>query len=110
MKVSDPIDRSKILSISFQKLTESDILILDLDVPKQSRIIGMSIETGYAKALGKKIISLRKRDKSVKYLCEIADIVVEYSDMKEVERKLPEAISKVNQTVGKTVRNTQLII
>lgn len=51
---------------------------------------GVYFEVGYAKALGKKVMIVHKNGADLKFLKGIADKIVCYNDLDELERKFKE--------------------
>lgn len=74
------------MSQALKKIQECDILIAELSNKK----IGIGIEVGYAKALKKYIIYIRKQNsKYSTTVGGISDLIIEYKDITDLIKKIP---------------------
>jgi nucleoside 2-deoxyribosyltransferase len=81
-----PMPSGKALSLAFKKIKKCDALLVILDNKKESQ--GIYLEIGFAKALGKKIILLIFDKLSFPTLETIADKVIRFNKLEDIERKL----------------------
>jgi len=77
------ITKSQIIKCAFAEIYKSDILLVCINSDEISE--GLSLEVGYAKALGKKIVLLVNNVFKREYLRSIADIVKEFDDILDLE-------------------------
>ncbi|NDK08736.1 hypothetical protein EOM39_05860 [Candidatus Gracilibacteria bacterium] len=75
-----------IMPLAFQELDNSDGLFAFVDNKEKSE--GMLIECGYAKAKGKKIVLAIKKGIDLRLLRTIADEIIEFSDISDLEGKI----------------------
>ena len=68
---------------TIEKLGNSDVILVFLNSNEKSE--GMLIEIGYAMAKQKKIVLLVRKDIETNYLRDIADTVIEFADIKELQ-------------------------
>ncbi|MCB9809004.1 nucleoside 2-deoxyribosyltransferase [Candidatus Nomurabacteria bacterium] len=73
----------EILDHTIQKMDESDVVLVFLNSSEKSE--GVLIEIGYAIARNKKIILLIKKGVEANYLKDIANAVIEFSSIQELE-------------------------
>jgi nucleoside 2-deoxyribosyltransferase len=76
----------KAISLAFEKIKKCDAILVLLDNKKES--IGIYLEIGFAKALGKKIILLISQKLSFSTLEAIADKIIRFNKFEDIERKL----------------------
>ncbi len=67
------------------KLKKSDSLLIFLLSKEKSE--GMLLEVGIAKAFDKKIILLKKKDIKIGLLKDVADNIIEFESLKDLEFK-----------------------
>ncbi len=72
----------QILSHALKELDNSDCIVIFIKSEDKSE--GMLLETGYALAKKKKIILIIKRGIKTSYIRELADIVIEFDNLKEL--------------------------
>ncbi|MCW1949019.1 MAG: nucleoside 2-deoxyribosyltransferase [Candidatus Shapirobacteria bacterium] len=71
---------------ALNKIKKSDILIAEIS----NKQIGIGIEVGYAKALKKYIIYIRQQNSEYSTTVGgISDLIIEYSDIKDLIKKIP---------------------
>ncbi len=75
----------EIMDIALKNMKECDLVLAILETSDKSE--GMLIETGYAKALGKKIIVASKPNTKAIMLKAIADHVFEFNDLDDFKEK-----------------------
>ncbi|HDQ60054.1 MAG TPA: DUF4406 domain-containing protein [Candidatus Woesearchaeota archaeon] len=82
----NPIPPEDFMKLVFEEIKKSDIVL----IKHTKASTGMGIESGYAKALGKKLIVLypSHTEQKSNSLEGIADNVIEYSDFEELKIKL----------------------
>ena len=78
----------KAISMAFEKIKESDTILVLLDNKKESQ--GIFLEIGFAKALNKKIILLVSEKYSFPTLESFADKVIKFKNLNEIDKKLSE--------------------
>jgi nucleoside 2-deoxyribosyltransferase len=74
-----------ILFHTIDKLDNSDTVLIFLNSNEKSE--GMLIEIGYAIAKQKKIVLLVRKEIETNYLRDIADVVIEFENIRELESK-----------------------
>jgi len=76
----------KAISLAFEKIKKSDAILVLLDNKKESQ--GIFLEIGFAKALNKKIILLISQKYSFPTLESLADRVIKFKNLNEIDKKL----------------------
>ncbi len=80
----DPSDEKEMMRVACKEIADSEMLVAELS----NKAIGVGIEVGYAKALGKRIIYLRKKDAEYsKTIGGLADESIEYGDADDLREK-----------------------
>ncbi|MEM6807490.1 MAG: nucleoside 2-deoxyribosyltransferase [Bacteroidota bacterium] len=82
-----PHQEKEMMMQAFEEIEASDFLIAELS----KKAIGVGVEVGYAKALGKTIIYLKKE--AANYSTTVggcADIKISYADPEDLKKKLEE--------------------
>jgi len=76
----------KVMQEAFEELKKCDVFLVFIDSPEKSE--GISLESGFARALGKKIILLISKDCSEPKLESIADQVIRFDNWQNIGDKL----------------------
>ena len=74
------------ISLAFDKIKKCDAILVLLDNKKESQ--GIYLEIGFAKALNKKIILLISTKYSFPTLESLADRVIKFKNLNEIDKKL----------------------
>lgn len=78
-------EEKEMMEQAMRSITECDILIAEIS----EKAIGVGIETGYAKALGKPIIYLRHKNAEHSTTASgISDFQIVYSDLEDLKERL----------------------
>lgn len=89
-------DLRQVLDVAFQKIAESDVVLLDLTAHCRSyKRVGLNIEGGYAKALGKPIAAIWRYPDRPVMTTELADIETSYEDVAELEAKTKQLLRRM---------------
>ncbi|MFA5917300.1 MAG: hypothetical protein WC850_03660 [Candidatus Gracilibacteria bacterium] len=86
------ISINDIVNIDLKELKNSEGFFAFVDNEDKSE--GLLIEAGYAKALNKKFILAIKKGIDLRILRTIADEIIEFSDIKDLEVKIEKLFSK----------------
>lgn len=76
----------QILKYVFTEIEKADCILAFILSPEKSE--GMLLEIGYALALGKKFILAIKKDLKTTFLHEMADQIIEFETIEELNEKL----------------------
>lgn len=76
----------EILDRAFEKLDESDLVIVFVNSQEKSE--GMLLEIGYSLAKNKKIISLIRKGVKMNFLPEFSENVIEFEDINDLVNKI----------------------
>lgn len=76
----------EIISSAFLEIKKSDVFFAFIENDEKSE--GMLIEAGYAKASNKKIILAIKKGINLRFLKSIADTIIEFEDISELENRI----------------------
>lgn len=88
-------DRDEIIPIALDNLKNSDALLVILDANTKST--GMGIEVGYAVALNKPILVLKRKEVIDDYIESVSESVEEYVNESEIPTKLRNLLYKSSQ-------------
>lgn len=76
---------TEMMDAACSKIRDADVLIAELS----HKVIGVGLEVGYAKALGKKIVYLRKKNASYsKTVGGVSDEIIIYKSISDLKSKL----------------------
>ena len=86
-----PSNEKEMMRVACEEIADSEMLVVELS----SKAIGVGIEVGYAKALGKRIIYLRKKDAEYsKTIGGLADVSIEYGNPDDLREKLSTSVTQ----------------
>lgn len=86
------VDNRILMREALRRIDESDVLIAELS----HKTIGIGLEVGYAKAKRKKIIYIHKIDSELSTTVDgIADLRIEYTDIKDLLVKLNDFLGNI---------------
>jgi len=74
----------EIITRALDEIKKCDTILVEASVKAR----GVYLETGYAKALGKKVIIVHKKGTEANFLNGIADISIEYENLEDLKKKL----------------------
>jgi nucleoside 2-deoxyribosyltransferase len=86
------MDSEEIITKALAELRNTDCILCLVFSSEKSE--GMLLETGYAKALGKKVIVAKKNDARIIFLKDIADDLIEFNTYEDLKEKLHEYFKK----------------
>jgi len=87
----DPSAEKGMMRVACEEIADSEMLVVELS----SKAIGVGVEVGYAKALGKRIIYLRKKDTEYsKTIGGLADESIEYDDADDLREKFSASVTQ----------------
>jgi nucleoside 2-deoxyribosyltransferase len=84
------------MQLALSEIAKSDLLIAEVS----EKAIGVGIEVGFAAALGKPVIYLRKTD--VEYSTTVGGLATEtvvYDNLQDLDQKLAQALVRVNSVI-----------
>jgi nucleoside 2-deoxyribosyltransferase len=85
----NPPDEREMMRVACREISSAEMLVAELS----SKVIGVGIEVGYAKALGKKIVYLRgKGTEYSKTIGGLADDSIEYDNVDDLKEKLSSVV------------------
>ncbi len=86
----EPSDEREMMRVACQEISDSEMLVAELS----SKAIGVGIEVGYAKALGKRIVYLRRKDAEYsKTIGGLADESIEYDNVDDLKEKFSSVVT-----------------
>ncbi|MFC6083433.1 hypothetical protein [Sphaerisporangium aureirubrum] len=74
----------RVLAAAFKRITLADAVLLDLTTSAGSKRVGLNIEAGYAKALGKPILALWHVSERPNMTADLADFERSYDDLTDL--------------------------
>lgn len=83
-------DKKYITKACLPEIKKADAFLIFLNSEEKSE--GMLIETGFAKAYNKKIILAMKKGLSKHWLPHLADQIIEFEDLEDLENKIKGAL------------------
>ncbi|GLW62920.1 hypothetical protein Arub01_11640 [Actinomadura rubrobrunea] len=87
----------EVLEAAFAEIRNADAVLLDLTSSSgRSRRVGLNIEAGYAKALGKPILALWREPDRPNKTTDLADHERSYEHMDQIRRLTGELLSEIN--------------
>ena len=78
------MDVQEIVDRAMKEISNCDAILVEAS----EKARGAYFEVGYAKALGKKVIVIHKRDTEAAFLEATADVKIEYEDWDDLREKL----------------------
>lgn len=88
----DPSEYQVMMKKACNEIVSSDMLIAEIS----HKAVGVGVEVGFAKGIGKKVICLRSKDSPISTtLMGMADINIEYDNLIELGDKLSRSIKKM---------------
>jgi nucleoside 2-deoxyribosyltransferase len=78
------IEIKEVVKKAIERVKECDGIIVE----GTEKANGAYFETGFAKALGKKVIVIHKKGTETNFLDSVADISIEYKDFNDLKEKL----------------------
>ncbi|MEO3810303.1 hypothetical protein ABGB17_14980 [Sphaerisporangium sp. B11E5] len=100
----------RVLEAAFRRIALADAVLLDLTTSAGSKRVGLNIEAGYAKALGKPILALWHVSERPNMTTDLADHERSYTglgDLRETTRRLLSDLGDVS--AGRDGRSTSAI-
>ncbi len=88
-----PDDEKEMMRIALEEINNCDILIAELS----RKAIGVGVEVGYAKAMNKPIVYIKRKE--AKYSTTVggvSDFFIEYGNKNQLENKLKEVMDFIN--------------
>ncbi len=80
------MDVQEVVKKAMESIKDCDAIIAEAS----EKARGIYFEVGYAKALGKKVIVIHKKNTEANFLEASADIKIEYEDFEDLKKKLGE--------------------
>jgi nucleoside 2-deoxyribosyltransferase len=89
-------DLREVLNVAFEKISESDAVLLDLTTHCRSyKRVGLNIEGGYAKALRKPIVAIWRYPDRPLMTADLADLETSYEHVAELEAKTKQLLGRM---------------
>lgn len=89
----DPADYQVMMQKACEEISSSDILIAEIS----HKAVGIGVEVGYAKGIGKKVICIRSKNSPISTtLMGVADVHIEFNDLEDMKNKLSKIITNIH--------------
>lgn len=85
-----------VLDVAFKRISAADAVLLDLTSHANSKRVGLNIEAGYAKALGKPILALHVAGDRPNMTTDLADYEMAYREVGELSAVVNSLLKQVS--------------
>jgi nucleoside 2-deoxyribosyltransferase len=85
-----------ILEIAFKRIAASDAVLLDLTSHANSKRVGLNIEAGYAKALGKPIMAVYRAGDRPNMTTDLASHEIAYDRVDELAQVVTDLLCRIS--------------
>jgi hypothetical protein len=99
----------RVLDAAFTHISMADAVLLDLTTSAGSKRVGLNIEAGYAKALGKPILALWHVSERPNMTTDLADFERSYADLTDLRGVTYQLLSELGDALaGRDGRSTSV--